>query len=198
MDHVRLIGALIATALAACGPADAQTSAASSGVVVPAGWQPLPQLATAARDAIASKTTVDGVEAWGETARGCYALWISLSASGSATQLADQVLAALANVPGPDGKPRTNPAAPVGSTQPGADRNDAGVAATPSRIDVRDAVKPSVDPGVLTLAFERAPYRGRLVARLGGGKIVALACFANEREPVACEAACTPMLGVVQ
>lgn len=177
MDHVRLVaGALgAAMALAACDAADAQTSAASSGIVVPSGWQPLPQLATAAREAVDPKAAVDGAEAWGQTAMGCYALWISLAAPGSATQLADQVLAALS-------------AAPVG---------DAGAGAA-VRIDVKDVVKPAADPGVLSLAFERAPYRGRLAARIGGGKIVALACFANPREPVACETACAPMLGVIQ
>ena len=41
----------------------------------------------------------------------------------------------------------------------------------------------------------RAPYRGRLRARDRSRASTALACFWNEREPAACEAACTTLLG---
>jgi hypothetical protein len=49
---------------------------------------------------------------------------------------------------------------------------------------------------VLSLTFSRALYRGKLRATLAkDGKIAALACFWNNREPVACDQACTSMIG---
>jgi hypothetical protein len=49
---------------------------------------------------------------------------------------------------------------------------------------------------VLSLAFERAPYHGKLRAQLAkDGAITALACFWNDREPAACAAGCTAMIG---
>lgn len=68
----------------------------------------------------------------------------------------------------------------------------AGLAA--EKLAVRDVVKPSGD-GVLSLTVERAPYRGKLRARLEDGRISVLACVGNQREPIACEAACTKLLG---
>ncbi|MBS1123096.1 MAG: hypothetical protein H6Q90_5324 [Deltaproteobacteria bacterium] len=62
------------------------------------------------------------------------------------------------------------------------------------KIEVRDVVKPAED-GVLSLGLERAPYRGRLRARLEDGRLTALACVNNQREPAACEASCTGLLG---
>jgi hypothetical protein len=74
MADVRLMIAL----LAGCSAADAQPST-TSGLTPPAGWQPLPAVATAARVAAgAPGITVDGAEAWGEPAMGCYAVWIAL------------------------------------------------------------------------------------------------------------------------
>jgi hypothetical protein len=68
------------------------------------------------------------------------------------------------------------------------------------RVATRDVVKPDGD-GMLSLAFVRTSgrdaYRGRVRARVDGGGIVALACFHNEREAVACEAACTSLLGTL-
>jgi len=93
--------------------------------------------------------------------------------SGKATEVADRILAGL-----------------VGEAAPA---RDAGAGA--ARVDVKHVVKPTADQGVLALSFERAPYRGRLRVRLGLGRILALACFANDREPLACDAACTTFLG---
>jgi hypothetical protein len=85
-------------ALAACGQAGAQPSA-TSGVTPPAGWQPLP--------ALAAKVGVAGAEAWGETARGCYAVWFVVRGSGATPEA---ILAGLStaklttsNVVTPDG-----------------------------------------------------------------------------------------------
>ena len=63
-----------------------------------------------------------------------------------------------------------------------------GIAAT-------DVVTPPAAGGTLTFALARAPYHGRVHAELArGGAVVARACFWNDREPAACEAACTEWL----
>jgi hypothetical protein len=160
------LGALAAT-ITACAPADAQPPA----IEPPPGWTPQPAIAAAAK-AAAGKQTVDGVEAFGEPAMGCYMLWMSLRGTGSAKDVAEQLIASLA-------KPA--------STDPKA--------AKPQRtLAIDDVVKPTADTGVLSLAFTSPPYEGRMRVRLGGGKLVTLACFANQREPLACATACTAVL----
>ncbi|MBL9019528.1 MAG: hypothetical protein JNL83_35390 [Myxococcales bacterium] len=76
-------------ALAACNSAGAQPTptptTAASGVKVPAGWTVLP--------ALAAQTGVPNAEAWGDPARGCYAVWFHLQGSGAT---AEAVLAGLA------------------------------------------------------------------------------------------------------
>jgi hypothetical protein len=62
------------------------------------------------------------------------------------------------------------------------------------RIAISEVVKPTAATGVLTLAFTSLPYHGRVRAQLGKGRIAAVACFANEREPLACQAICTQLL----
>ena len=87
MALLRLI-ALLALAGPSCsGRAGAQPSptTAASGVKPPAGWTALPSLAT--------QVGVPGAEAWGDTARGCYAVWFRLQGSGAN---ADGVIAGLA------------------------------------------------------------------------------------------------------
>jgi hypothetical protein len=169
MAGVRLIAALAgaAAALAACGRAGAAPEQAS-GLLPPAGWQALPGIAAAARDALGPGIEVSGAEAWGEPAMGCYAVWLAIRAAGGAEALAAQVVAGFTAMAG----------------------SGSGAALT-----FKDVAAPSGDEGVLALAFERGDHRGRLRARLGGGQIAALACFANQREPLACEAACTALLG---
>jgi len=67
-----------------------------------------------------------------------------------------------------------------------------------AKLAVSDVVKPSSTAGTLSLRFERAPYHGRLRAELSKGRITAVACFANQREPVACESACTTWIGAMK
>ena len=62
-------------------------------------------------------------------------------------------------------------------------------------VSVRDVVAPATPSGVLSFAFEKAGYQGRVRATLDGTTVTALACFWNRREPAACEAACTAMIG---
>ena len=112
---------------------------------------------------------VDGVEAWGETSRGCYATWFALHGKGGAPDaMAEQLVRGLKIEPALLG------------------------------ILVHDVVKPA--PGAASvstpLGFDRGAYRGRLRASLAkDGKLAALACFWNQREPVACEQACTGLIG---
>lgn len=143
----------------------------TSGLTVPAGWRALPELVTAATDvAKQSKLRLDAVEAWGEPSRGCYSTWLAVTGDpGAPDALAELVIADLSATPALTG------------------------------IAISDVVKPTVktaESGVMSLAFSRAPYRGRLRAQIGKtGAYAVLACFWNEREPIACEAACTQLVG---
>ena len=162
--------ALAVGALAACRSSEAGPG---SGLKPPEGWATLPTLATAASDAAkAGHLQVDGVEAWGEPARGCYAAWIAVRGTGGAPDvMADQLVRGLSAEPALAG------------------------------IVVRDVEKPAPASasGVLSLAFERAQYHGKLRAILAkDGKLAALACFWNLREPVACEQACNGLIGSMQ
>jgi hypothetical protein len=151
-------------ALAACGQAGAQPTSPSnvaSGITAPAGWATLPELAQGVRDATkANGVTVEGVEAWGETARGCYAVWFQLAGTGAN---ADAVIAGLAA----------------------------------EKLATSNVVRPESGDGVTALTFARSPYTGRLRVRTQEARLTALACFANQREPKACDAACTSLLGAI-
>jgi len=70
----------------------------------------------------------------------------------------------------------------------------AAAAMDATTITLGEVVKPSSATGVLAFAFARPPYHGRVRAQLGDGRIAATACFANQREPLACDAACTRLL----
>jgi hypothetical protein len=140
---------MMALALAACGRAEAVPP---SAVQPPAGWQPLAALATAAREAAQGEgITVDGAQAWGETAMGCYALAVSVRGAASAKDF----------VVGLGG------------------------------ITVHDLAEGS---GTVALAFDKGEYKGKLHASLGESGIEAVACFWNQREPLACATACDGML----
>lgn len=65
-----------------------------------------------------------------------------------------------------------------------------------AKIAVHDVVKPAGD-GVVALAFARGDYTGKLRARIAGDRLVALACFANAREPASCAPACATLLGAI-
>lgn len=124
-------------------------------------------MAAAAKTAL-GKTAVDAIEAFGEPAMGCYSLWMTGRASGKATDAAEQLVRGLMD----DKKQKR-------------------------KLEIKDVVKPVGEAGVLSLGFETPPYKGRLRARFGEGKLVALACWWSQREPVACEQACTTILGAV-
>jgi hypothetical protein len=151
---------LTVLAIVACSPAGAEPAAAPADRAHPAGWRQLPAITGAVTAAArADGVTLDAVDAWGEPAVGCYAVWLDLHGrTTDAAALADQVLAGVAGL-------------------------------SPSEI-----ARPTEPDGVLGFGFARPPYRGRVRARLGGGRVSAVACFGNQREPVACDAACTRVL----
>lgn len=167
MAVVRLaVAGCAAVALAGCAAAAQPTPApepvVASGIAVPVGWQALPELATAVGHAARGDgVVVEGVEAWGEPGRGCYAAWIALrGGDGGNLLVADDVVAGLAA----------------------------------EKIAISEVVKPAGD-GVMSFGFARLPYAGKLRARLERGRVIALACFANDREPGSCAATCAALLG---
>jgi hypothetical protein len=164
---------MMVVALAACGSADAQPTAVQSGITAPAGWQALPAAAAAAKTAAGGTgVTVDGVEAWGEPAKGCYAVWIQLHGGGDgADALGAQILEGLA-------------AEKITASQQPGDGFALAIERAPSASEPRGEQVPS-------------GYKGTLRAQLGDGKITALACVANQREPASCEAGCKSLLGAV-
>lgn len=62
-------------------------------------------------------------------------------------------------------------------------------------LTAHDATPPAVTDTVVEYAIARGDYKGRVRARIVAGNITALACFANRREPGACDAPCTKLLG---
>jgi hypothetical protein len=59
----------------------------------------------------------------------------------------------------------------------------------------KDFIKPTTEYGQISLSFERGEHRGRLRVHTGDGRLSAIACFANAREPASCEAGCKSLLG---
>jgi hypothetical protein len=167
---------MTAVALVACTTAAAEPGApASRGASTPpAGWKQLPPVAAAVGAAAkADGVTIDAVDAWGEPAIGCYAVWLALhGGAAGAPALAEQVLDSFKGA--------------GGATKPAGGPQGA--------ISLDDLVKPAEPEGVLAFAFTRAPYHGRVRAHLGNGRITAIACFGNQREPAACETTCAHVL----
>lgn len=197
---------MTAVALVACSAADAEPAprrepvepatvrrdpaapaiARRDPVVHPAGWKQLPGIVTAVGAAARGEggapgrgegVEIDEVDAWGEPAIGCYAVWLALHGrEGDAAVLARQVLDGLARV----------------GARPG-DARARGARAEPP-IAITEIAMPAGPQGVLAFAFARPPYRGRVRAQLGAGRIALTACFANQREPGACDAPCASVL----
>ncbi|HET7501577.1 MAG TPA: hypothetical protein VFK02_11255 [Kofleriaceae bacterium] len=159
-------------ALVACSAAGAEPGPAGDAGPLPPSWKPLPAISAAVRAAVAAGgVAIDVVDAWGAPASGCYAVRVALHGGGrDAPALADEVLGGFAA---------------AGATGPGA-------------IAIREVAKPTTADGVLAFTFDRPPYHGRLRAHLGAGRVQALACFENQREPAVCEATCTRVLQGVQ
>ena len=149
---------MIALAVLAIGCRAEAGPAPGGGFTPAASCQPLHDLETAARTAIASDgVTVDTAEAFGERAMGCYVLHLALRGAANDPDRVAETL-----------------------TQAG--------------LTVTELAKSAGGP--MTLAFARSPYHGRMRAQLAvPGAITAVACFWNQREPAACEAACTTLLG---
>lgn len=181
---------MTAAALVACSAAGADPGARASlgASPPPAGWKQLPPIAAAvAAAARADGIAIDAADAFGEPARGCYAVRLALHGPAAAAPvLADQVIAGLLAASGPPAAAAATPRAAPGARDASANR--------PGAISISDVVKPTGADGVLAFAFARPPYHGRVRAELGHGQVAAIACFANQREPLACDAACTRLL----
>ena len=89
MAQLRLIALVLA---AGCGRASAQPA-----LTGPAGWPAIGDVATAVTAAAkADGVTIGASGAWGDTARGCYAVALEVTGGGAkADALGDQILAAL-------------------------------------------------------------------------------------------------------
>lgn len=171
---------LMLVLLAACGSSDA---APGSGVAVPpgvtppfmppkaaiatppAGWIAIPSIATAAIDALGGGPTATN----GASA-----------ARGAVT-----------------GDAWGEPAMGCYAVAVGFAAHDAKalLADVKAAVTVRDVVEPPAQGGVLAFAFDHGPWQGRVRAIIATGEVTALACFWNDREPAACEAACVGVLG---
>jgi len=93
----------MAVALVACSAASAEPGAppGPASSTHPAGWQALPAIASAVATAAAGDgAVIDAVDAWGEPAMGCYAVWLELhGGTADAPALADQVMRGLPATP---------------------------------------------------------------------------------------------------
>jgi hypothetical protein len=135
--------------LTACGRASGDT-----GMAPPAGWVALPEIA----NAIGATAKLDGIQAWGEPSKGCYAVSIAADGGGD---LVGELLAALAA----------------------------------EKVATTDIVKPTGATGVLAFSIARGTYHGKVRAQIDTDRVAALACYHNDREPLACETQCATFLG---
>jgi predicted lipid-binding transport protein (Tim44 family) len=139
-------------------------------LAIPTSWQPLPAIADAMRAAIRDPAiAVDTSAAWGEPARGCYAIALTLHGGDAAIDaVADQLLVSLGAATATE--IRRPPAGAAGGT----------LALTFTRPPYR---------GQLRVELARA--RGSTSAE-------AVACFANDREPDRCARTCRALLGAAR
>jgi hypothetical protein len=178
---------MTAIALVACSSAGAEPGASASAAAhAPPGWKQLPAIATAAGAAArADGVVIDAVDAWGEPVLGCYAVWLTLHGEpAGAPALADQILDGFTKAGGPHKAQGAR----------GGVRRRRTPGSPSEEVSLDEVTRPSTPEGMLAFAFARPPYRGRVRAHLGDGRIAAIACFQNQREPAACEAACTRLL----
>ena len=149
----------------AIGASEAAPSPTASGLTAPAGWHAVPELAQAAK--VAAETPATAVSGAEAWAEPARGCYaVWLMLRGDA-----------------------------GPIQTAADQLLASLAH--AQIAVSDVAKPPAgDRGSLALMFAKAPYHGQLRAELAKtGEIAALACLWNDREPKACEATCTTLVG---
>ncbi|HET9621747.1 MAG TPA: hypothetical protein VFP84_10290 [Kofleriaceae bacterium] len=154
----------MALALVACNAAGADPAPPGALPGSPASWKALPAIASAVSQAAAA----DGVTVDATDAWGDPALGcfaVRLALHGGAA-----------------------------SNDALVDQVLAGLASKPGGLTFSELVKPTPTGDVLAFSFARAPYRGRVRAKLAAGKITALACFGNQRAPAGCETTCGHML----
>jgi hypothetical protein len=194
-------------ALVACSSAGAEPGPAAGAEPLPPGWKPLPAIAAAVAAVVpAAGVAIDLVDAWGAPALGCYAVRVALHGGAEgAPALADEVLGGFAASglnagattgpgAGPDQGPNADPSQGPSKRSTAASAPRDGDLHGPAAIAITEVVRPTTADGVLAFAFDRPPYHGRVRAHLAAGRVRAIACFENQREPTACEAACTRVL----
>jgi len=193
---------MMVVAAAACSAAGAEPAGpaepgppAAPGTMLgprPAGWKQLPAIAAAVgAAATADGVTIDAVDAWGEPARGCYAVWLDLHGGAAAAPvLAGDALDSLRRAGAPALGAKPAPRAGSATERPGSP----AIVPSPGTLELDEIAAPTGPTGVLAFRFARPPYRGRVRAQLGNGRIAAIACFGNQREPVACDAACATVV----
>lgn len=150
-------------------------------LAVPASWKPMPEASRAMEEKLgAAKLANATTAAWGDAARGCYA--IQISAMERAVRLADVAAGLRAGF----GLPPEQ-AAPAGSAAGGEGRAAGGAEAS-SKV-------PPANAGSAELQFQVAPpLTGTMRVRLrddgAATRLSAAACFYHPRYPEQCQRHC--------
>lgn len=164
--------------------------AAVPALAVPASWKPMPEASRAMEEKLtAAKLANATTAAWGDAARGCYA--IQISAMERAVRLADVAAGLRAGF----GLPAEKEAAP------GSASGSAGSAAAGSAGPGGDV--PPANAGSADLQFQVAPpLTGTMRVRLrddgAATRLSAAACFYHPRYPEQCQRHCERALSSLE
>lgn len=164
--------------------------AAVPALAVPASWKPMPEASRAMKEKLtAAKLANATTAAWGDAARGCYA--IQISAMERAVRLADVAAGLRAGF----GLPAEKEAAP------GSASGSAGSAAAGSAGPGGDV--PPANAGSADLQFQVAPpLTGTMRVRLrddgAATRLSAAACFYHPRYPEQCQRHCERALSSLE
>lgn len=174
--------------------------AAVPALAVPASWKPMPEASRAMEEKLtAAKLANATTAAWGDAARGCYA--IQISAMERAVRLADVAAGLRAGF----GLPAEKEAAPgsagsgsAGSGSAATASGSAGSAAAASGSKV-----PPANAGSADLQFQVAPpLTGTMRVRLrddgAATRLSAAACFYHPRYPEQCQRHCERALSSLE
>ena len=180
------------------GKPAAKSAAVETKLALPASWRPLPDASHAMTEVMEekladAKLTSVTVAAWGDPARGCYAL--QLSAKEQGVRLAE-VAAGLRK--GFGVAPEPEPAAALAGEQAGsADATPAGSASGSA------SAAPPANAGSAELQFEvKPPLAGTVRVRLrddgASTRLTAAACFFHPRYPEQCKRHCERALASLE
>lgn len=167
--------------------------AAVPALAVPASWKPMPEASHAMEEKLtAAKLANATTAAWGDAARGCYA--IQISAMERAVRLADVAAGLRAGFGLPAEKEVAAGSAAAGSAGPGSAA--AGSAGAGSDV-------PPANAGSADLQFQVAPpLTGTMRVRLrddgAATRLSAAACFYHPRYPEQCQRHCERALSSLE